>query len=133
MSNDDDLGGLKDLAKGRDELALCRAFHQLSPVGGPFCGTAWLMPAVPLKFIDALSTELGRTTFFKPAPRRSLRCSGPSRLEPKGNRLQKRKPRPGLHPSMLARPLLEARIKPSPAPAVLDRIRSQLPLNLYVH
>jgi hypothetical protein len=35
MSHDDDLGGLKDLSKRRDELAFCRAFHQLSPVGGP--------------------------------------------------------------------------------------------------
>jgi hypothetical protein len=33
MSNDDDLGGLEDLAKGRDLLSFCRAFHQLSPVG----------------------------------------------------------------------------------------------------
>ena len=37
MSNDDDLGGLEDLAKGRDELAFCRAIQELSPVGGPSC------------------------------------------------------------------------------------------------
>jgi hypothetical protein len=36
MRNDDDLGGLEDLAKGRDHFALCRAIHELSPVGGPF-------------------------------------------------------------------------------------------------
>ena len=35
MSDDDDLGGLEDLAKGGDELTFCRAIHQLSPVGGP--------------------------------------------------------------------------------------------------
>jgi hypothetical protein len=35
MSNNDDLGGLEDLAKFRDLLAFCRAIHQLSPVGGP--------------------------------------------------------------------------------------------------
>ncbi len=35
MSNDDDLGGLEDLAKARDLLSFYRAFHQLSPVGGP--------------------------------------------------------------------------------------------------
>jgi hypothetical protein len=35
MSNDDDLGGLKNLAKARDLLSFCRAFHQLSPVGSP--------------------------------------------------------------------------------------------------
>ncbi len=27
MSNNDDLGGFEDLAKGRDELAFCRAIH----------------------------------------------------------------------------------------------------------
>jgi hypothetical protein len=44
MSNDDDLGGLEDAAKGRDLLAFCRAFHQLSPVGDPAEETAGLMP-----------------------------------------------------------------------------------------
>jgi hypothetical protein len=44
MSNDDDLGGLKNIAKARDLLSFYRAFHQLSPVGGPYQGTAGLMP-----------------------------------------------------------------------------------------
>ena len=34
MSNDDDLGGFKNLTKARNLLSFCRAFHQLSPVGG---------------------------------------------------------------------------------------------------
>jgi hypothetical protein len=42
MSNDDDLGGLEDLAKARDLLFFYRAFHQLSPVGGSVIGTAGL-------------------------------------------------------------------------------------------
>jgi hypothetical protein len=56
MSNDDDLGGLEDLTKRRDELALCRAIHQLSPVGGPiFAEAARLMPAAPSQFVEERS------------------------------------------------------------------------------
>ena len=47
MSDDDDLGGLEDLAKGGDGLAFSRAIQKLSPVGGSSYGTAGLMPAVP--------------------------------------------------------------------------------------
>jgi hypothetical protein len=35
MSDDDDLGGLEDVTKGRNRFAFCRAFQKLSPVGGP--------------------------------------------------------------------------------------------------
>jgi hypothetical protein len=38
MSNDDDLGAFEHLAKGRHELAFCRAIQNLSPLGGPLCG-----------------------------------------------------------------------------------------------
>src|SRR4029077_11471869 len=63
MSNDDALGGLENLAKGRDLLSFCRAFHQLSPVGGPYRGTAGLM-----------LTPLGTTVTSCPRP--SLRPTG---------------------------------------------------------
>jgi hypothetical protein len=53
MGNDDDLGGLKDFAKRRHELALCRAIQTLSPVGGPFFAeAAGLMPGRPAAAID---------------------------------------------------------------------------------
>ena len=56
VSNDNDLGGLEDLSKGADEFALCRAIHQLSPVGGPtFAEAAGLMQAVPPQFVDESS------------------------------------------------------------------------------
>jgi hypothetical protein len=35
MGDHDDLGGLEDVAKRRNEFAFCRAIHQLSPVGEP--------------------------------------------------------------------------------------------------
>ena len=65
VSNDDDVGGLEDLAKARDLLSFCRAFHQLSPVGGPLLTeAAGLMPAVP--------PTARRRQDDVPAPRRRL-------------------------------------------------------------
>jgi hypothetical protein len=69
VSDDDDLGGLEDLAKGANELALCRAIHQLSPVGGPLPETAGLMPAVP-PFLKR--KEAARTTLYTLPPEASL-------------------------------------------------------------
>jgi hypothetical protein len=53
MSNDDDPGGLEELAKHRHEFALCRAIQKLSPVGGPLlCGSRRVDAGRPAAVID---------------------------------------------------------------------------------
>src|SRR5580700_7911690 len=91
MSNHDDLGGFEHLAKGRHELAFCRAIQNLSPVGGPLCGP----PARCQPSRQSLLAEerLGRT--ITTLPPGSLSATGPSRSEPKGKSASRKAcPRP---------------------------------------